>query len=303
MTANYIRVMETNGSQVLARELNATAIEMFWNGTGYLLCSAIFQPIYVHISQFFGRKASVIMALLIYLLGTIVGMTARHINAVIASRAMQGVGAGGLVVLTEVIITDLIPLRSRGLWLGIINGAYAVGSANGYIIGGAIVQKANWRWLFYVDLPILGVALITVPLFLEVRLHDQDRDLSNKLRCIDWIGIALFLPSMAIFIAPLTFGGILFPWASWPTMGLLAFGIIGFCCLAMYEDIRAQHHLIDPKIFKNRTVLVTYAANLLLYTVYFSQLVSSRMTLLLANANRYSTISHSGSKLSKSTPH
>jgi MFS family permease len=273
MASMYSRTA-SNKRQALARELDATALQVFWSGTAFLLCSAISQPIFVHLSKFFGRKALVVSALTIYLIGTTVGMTASHINAVIAGRAFQGAGGGGVIVMTEVIITDLIPLRQRGLWLGIINGAFALGSSTGPILGGAIVEKLNWRWLFYIDLPFLALALATVSIFLQGRLDSQNRTLLIKLRSIDWIGITIFLPSVAFFITPLTYGGIPFPWVSWQTLGSIALGIIGLLAFAMYEDIRAQNRLADLHIFKQRTVLLTYIANAILYTVFGSQLVS-----------------------------
>ena len=128
----------------MARALNGTAIEAFWAGTSFLLCSTVFQPSFAELSHVFGRKPLVVTALVFFLLGAIVAATAHEFGPLLVGRSLQGLGGGGLIALTEILVTDLVPLRQRGQWFGIISGMWSVGSVTGPIVGGAFAQAASW---------------------------------------------------------------------------------------------------------------------------------------------------------------
>ena len=128
----------------MARALNGTAIEAFWAGTSFLLCSTIFQPSFAELSHVFGRKPIVMGTLVLFLVGAIVAATADSFGPLLVGRSLQGVGGGGLIALTEILVTDLVPLRQRGQWLGVISGMWSIGSVTGPIIGGAFAEAASW---------------------------------------------------------------------------------------------------------------------------------------------------------------
>lgn len=128
----------------MARALKGTAIEAFWAGTSFLLCSTIFQPSFAELSHIFGRKPLVMVALVFFLIGAIVAATANGFGSLLVGRSLQGVGGGGLIALTEILVTDLVPLRQRGQWFGIISAMWSVGSVTGPIVGGAFAQSVSW---------------------------------------------------------------------------------------------------------------------------------------------------------------
>jgi MFS family permease len=157
--------------------------------------------------------------------------------------------------MTEIVVTDLVPLRYRGQWAGIIGGMWSIGSVSGPIIGGAFAT-VQWRWIFWINLPFIGIGGIMVPLFLRLNVIPQS--IAAKLRRVDWIGTILFVGSMTSFLIPLTWGGVMYPWSHWRTLVPLligAAGLVGFC---FYEKYLAPEPLLRLSIFANRTTNIAY---------------------------------------------
>ncbi|KAI4143188.1 MAG: hypothetical protein L6R39_004666 [Caloplaca ligustica] len=117
---------------IVSSKLGGTAIEAFWSGTSFLLCSTIFQPSFASFSHIFGRKPMIMIALVFFVIGAIVAATSHNFEVLLAGRSLQGIGGGGLIALTEIVVTDLVPLRLRGKWFGIISAMWAVGSVSAY---------------------------------------------------------------------------------------------------------------------------------------------------------------------------
>ena len=157
--------------------------------------------------------------------------------------------------MTEIVVTDLVPLRYRGQWAGVIAAMWSIGSVSGPIIGGAFAQ-VQWRWIFWINLPFIGVGAVMVPLFLRLNVIPQS--IAKKLRRVDWVGSVLFVASMTSFLIPLTWGGVMYSWSSWRTLVPLllgAAGLIGFC---FYEAYVAPEPLLRLSVFGNRTVNIGY---------------------------------------------
>ncbi|MCJ1281746.1 hypothetical protein MMC26_001069 [Xylographa opegraphella] len=199
-------------------------------------------------------------------------MVAQDFTLLLIGRSLQGVGGGGIVAMTEIVVTDLIPLRYRGAWTGAIASMYALGSVSGPIIGGAFAV-VNWRWIvssgnasqglpllimnqLYINLPFIGVAYVLVPLFL--RLNFVTSSLISKLRRIDWFGSVLFVSSMTSILIPLSWGGVMFDWTSWHTLLPLIFGVVGVAGLFVYERYGTAEPLIRLSIFANRSANTAY---------------------------------------------
>lgn len=142
----------------IAKHLNASAIEAFWIGTSYLLSSTVFQPIYGSFSYIFGRKAMILTALAFFAVGAVVCGVAKSCEVLLLGRTLQGAGGAGLIAMTEVVLTDLIPLKERGTYTGVLASMYALGGGVGPIIGGALAEVA-WRWIVSVGVPNPGVTL------------------------------------------------------------------------------------------------------------------------------------------------
>lgn len=130
--------------QVIAQKLNGSALEAFWAATSYLLTSTVFQPTIASISNVFGRRWVTTASVILFLAGLLISGLAQNFTLLLAGRTVQGIGGGGIIVLTQLIICDLIPLRLRGQYFGIISGMYAIGSVSGPLVGGVFSEKVTW---------------------------------------------------------------------------------------------------------------------------------------------------------------
>ncbi|OGE50913.1 hypothetical protein PENARI_c015G03751 [Penicillium arizonense] len=245
----------------IAKELNGTAIEAFWSGTSFLLCSTVFQPSFASFSNIFGRRPMILIALVFFCVGAIISAIANNFTYMLVGRSIQGVGGGGIISLSEVIITDLVPLRWRGQYFGILSAMWSVGSVTGPILGGGFAQNVSWRWIFYINFPFIGIGLILVILFLNLKLAPSS--LIEKLRRIDYFGTVLFVGSISSFLIPLTWGGVSYPWSSWRTLVPLCVGGAGLLFFAFYEYRFASDPIIPPVIFKNRTATASFIGSVL----------------------------------------
>src|SRR5205807_7811596 len=138
-----------------------------WVVTSYLLAATVSTPLYGKLGDMIGRKPVLLAAILIFLAGSMLAGLSQSIGQLIAFRALQGAGAGGLMVGAQAIIADIVPPRERGRYMGLIGAVFAVASVAGPLLGGFFVDNLSWRWVFYVNMPVGGLAVAIVAL----RLH------------------------------------------------------------------------------------------------------------------------------------
>jgi multidrug resistance protein len=142
--------------QTLAVDLGGTTSDAFWAGTSYLLTCAVFQPFIAALSDLFGRKEMLLLSIAFFFLGTLLcAPLAHNFTVLLAGRSLQGIGGGGIITMGQVIFADIIPLRQRPKYFSIVLGAWALGSVLGPLIGGLFVEKATWRWCFYINVSAL----------------------------------------------------------------------------------------------------------------------------------------------------
>ncbi|TKA48102.1 hypothetical protein B0A54_01594 [Friedmanniomyces endolithicus] len=221
--------------------LHGSAIEGFWSGTSFLLTSTVFQPVFGSSSDIFGRKPLIYISLVCFGLGAVLAaVTQGSMTVMLVGRSIQGIGGGGVLVLTEIVVTDLVPLRFRGNYFSAANA---------------------WRWIFWINLPFLAIGTPLVILFLN--LHFKQTSLMQQLRRIDWIGGILFIGSTTGFLIPLTWGGTMYPWTSWRTLVPLLVSAAGLVAFVVWEERYAREPLIRTSVTKNRTVAVTYLGDFL----------------------------------------
>jgi MFS family permease len=194
-----------------------------------------------------------------FTLGSILAAVAKGFALLLVGRSFQGIGGGGIMVLTEILIADLIPLRERGKWFSIRSGTWALGTVVGPLIGGGFTESsASWRWIFWINLPFCGLGLILIPIFLKLNTT-QIPPLRESLKKIDFIGSFLFVASLTSFLIPITWGGTMYAWDSWHTLVPLILGVAGLIGFCMYERFIATQPLIPLVIFNNVTMSVSYA--------------------------------------------
>ncbi|RAK84021.1 putative transporter [Aspergillus costaricaensis CBS 115574] len=242
---------------IISNRLGGTAIQAFWTGTSYLLCSTVLQPSFGSLSQLFGRKPLIMLALLFFVVGAIVAATSQNFTIMIVGRSLQGVGGGGVVTLIEIIITDLVPLQLRGHYFGMIGTVLSIGSVTGPVVGGGFAERVIWRWIFYINVPIAGASLFLIPSSLKAH-SSTPAPLKAKLRSIDYSGVVLFVASMTSFLIGVTWGGVIYPWRSVQTFCPIFLSMIGMILFAYHETSRAVDPIIPISIFGTPTAIVGF---------------------------------------------
>jgi hypothetical protein len=186
--------------------------------------------------------------------GSIVFAVANNMPVLIAGRTLQGLGGAGLDVLSEIILADITSLKERPLYLGLYALPMAGGGVCGPLIGAAFSEFVGWRWIGWINLPILAVGVVLVFFFLNLRLVDAS--FRSKLRRLDGIGMLLFTTGSTTFALPLSWAGSIYSWSSWRTILPLTIGAIILALFAFYET-RPAEPVFLYRILNNRTAVVT----------------------------------------------
>ncbi|KAK3178817.1 hypothetical protein OEA41_000954 [Lepraria neglecta] len=263
----------------------------FWNRiesnqlTEIILPSTAFQPLYGQTANIFGRRSVILFAISFFMLGTGLSGGANSMTMLIAGRTIQGIGGGGVTMLVDLIICDLVPLRKRGSVMGIIFAAVTVGTALGPFLGGIIVETTTWRWVFYLNLPIGAVAIILLVAFLHVK-SEKESTLMEKLKRVDLAGNAIFILATTSILIALTNGGTRYSWSTRRILLPLIAGFIGLGLFYLFEVSKlCIEPTLPPQLFANRistaAFVLTFIHTLLLYwetfflPVYFQAVLGS----------------------------
>ncbi|KAI0390488.1 major facilitator superfamily transporter [Xylariaceae sp. FL0594] len=240
----------------IIRDLQGTATQAFWIGTSYLLVNAITMPVICAVSDVFGRPICLMFALVAFTIGTILCAVARDVTTLLVGRSIQGIGGGGIHSLGLVIQTDIVPLRWRPKWYGVTLGFWALGLAIGPIVGGGIVSRTTWRWIFYIMFPFPAFGMICVPWMLT--LKPKKATVREKLKRIDWIGSFIFTVSATLFLIATSWGGSEFEWNDVATIVPLVIGFVGLILTLVYEKMWAKNPFLRHSLYHNAASTVAY---------------------------------------------
>ncbi|KAH7489966.1 hypothetical protein FOMA001_g2285 [Fusarium oxysporum f. sp. matthiolae] len=214
---------------IISKDLQASTTEAFWIGTSFLLASAIFQPLWTALADILGAIPLILSALAFFTLGSSLAPMASSTALILAARTIQGVGGGGIVALTYIITASLVSLQERGKWFGLISLQWAIGSTVGPLMGGAIAENSDWRWIFWLNLPFCVVGFVFIPIVL-LNFSGTPSYSWKKLRHLDWLGAVILLCSITSCLIPLTLATIsgiaLLPWTITVGSAALIIGLL-----------------------------------------------------------------------------
>ncbi|PWY79695.1 MFS general substrate transporter [Aspergillus heteromorphus CBS 117.55] len=245
-----------------------------WVINTYLLSSTVSSAIVGQMSNIFGRRAMTTLALLIFAAGSAVSGAAQSTGMLLAGRTIQGLGGGAITTLSEVLVCDMVSLRERGVYAGILGAAWAMAAVVGPLMGGGFTQNVSWRWIFYINLPITGAALALIVTLLRVRNPRQDTSLWHRLRTIDWGGMTLLTLGVTSILLALTWAGTMHPWSSWRTIVPIVLGFLGLLAFIAYEaSPLVPEPTMPPRLFTNRTTatlfLMSFIYSMLLFWICY----------------------------------
>ncbi|KAF2716474.1 MFS general substrate transporter [Polychaeton citri CBS 116435] len=277
----------TTSLPTIVHELNI-GDDYVWITNALFLTSTAVQPLFGQLANIFGRRWLALSIVGIYILGSGICGGANSGTVLIVGRSIQGAGTGGLNMILDIILSDLVPLRERGVYIAITLVVLTIGTSMGPFVGGAIVEKTSWRWVFYVNLPFGVISFVLLFMFLQVG-HEKEASWRKKLERIDFVGNTLLMVSTTTLLYALTYGGSRYPWLSTEILLPLLFGFGGLAVFALFEQFGwAKEPVIPLRLFRCRTTLVvfvnTFLSAVLLYwaifylSVYFQAVLVSSPT-------------------------
>ncbi|CAI7615469.1 unnamed protein product [Penicillium manginii] len=214
-----------------------------WIGGAYLLANAAGACIWAKLSDIWGRKLILLIAVAWFFVSSITCAVAVNMQMLIAGRALQGVAGGGLLQLVTIVISDLFSVRHRSLYLGLMECMWALAGGIGPLMGGAFSEYVTWRWNFWINLPVSGFAFVLLFFFLDV--HNPKTNMIDGIKAIDWFGSLSVLGLTLMLLLGLDFGGVTFAWSSSQVICLIVFGSL--CSLLfIYSEKRLAKYPIMP---------------------------------------------------------
>ncbi|MFD5907717.1 DHA2 family efflux MFS transporter permease subunit [Streptomyces massasporeus] len=216
-----------------------------WVVTAYLLAATAATPLWGKLGDQYGRKRLFQTAIVIFLIGSALCGAAQDMAQLIAFRALQGLGGGGLIVLSMAIVGDLVPPRERGRYQGLFGAVFGATSVLGPLLGGLFTQHLSWRWVFYVNLPVGVVALAVIAAVLHIPRTAQRH-------VIDYLGTFLIAAVATCLVLVASLGGTTWAWGSWQIVGLAVLGVVLALAFVAVER-RAAEPVLPLKLFRVRT--------------------------------------------------
>jgi EmrB/QacA subfamily drug resistance transporter len=236
-----------------------------WVVTSYLLASTASTPLYGKLGDMYGRKPVFLAAILIFLAGSMLSGLSQSMGELIGFRALQGIGAGGLMVGAQAIIADIVPPRDRGRYMGLIGSVFAVASVAGPLLGGFLVEAISWRWVFYVNMPIGVLAVLVVTFRLHLRTPAQRH-------AIDYLGAGLLTAGVSALILVTTWGGNEYAWGSGIIVGLAAAGV-ALLAMFIWQERRAAEPIVPLELFRSSVFRVATSLGFFIGLAMFGAII------------------------------
>jgi EmrB/QacA subfamily drug resistance transporter len=238
---------------------------MLWVTTAYILASTIMLPVYGKLGDLIGRKGLFIGAIGLFMVGSVIGGTAQTMDWLIVGRAVEGLGGGGLMILSQAIIADVVPARARGKYMGIMGGVFALSSVAGPLLGGFFTEGIGWRWAFWMNLPLGALAIVSAVFFLRLPAT------ANLKRRLDFAGMGLLAIASTCLVLLTTWGGTTYAWNSGVILSLMVGTAVAALAFVMIE-LRADEPIMPMHLFKDHNFRLTTSAGLIIGIAMFGAL-------------------------------
>src|SRR5262244_3693232 len=235
-----------------------------WVVTAYVLAATVTTPLYGKLGDLYGRKRWLMIAIVLFLIGSALSGLAHSMDQLIAFRALQGLGAGGLLTGAIATIGDLVPPRERGQYMGYIMGVMTLAMVAGPLVGGYITDNFSWRWIFYINMPVGGAALLYLAATMRVARHRVEHK-------IDYAGAVTLAIAATSIILMTTWGGTQYAWGSAQIIGLAALALVSTAAFLAVEA-RAAEPILPLHVFRNRNFSIAIAMSFLLGLALFGAL-------------------------------
>ena len=220
-----------------------------WVADAYLVTSTVTVPLYGKLSDMFGRRVLFLVSITIFLAGSALCGLSQSMTQLIAFRALQGFGAGGIIPLAQATIGDLFSARERGRYAGYTGAVFASASIIGPLVGGWLTDSVSWRWIFYINLPLGAAALLVIGTRMILPFVKREHR-------VDYLGAAVLTFTVMCFLMVAIWGGVTYPWASGQIIGLAVAGAIGAGVFVAVER-RAAEPIIPLGLFRDSIFNVT----------------------------------------------
>ncbi|MDX6361737.1 MAG: hypothetical protein QOC85_740, partial [Streptomyces sp.] len=261
----------TNALPEIIGDLGGGQSAYTWVVTASLLAMTASTPLWGKLSDLYSKKALVQIALIIYVLGSVVAGLSQNAGMLIAVRVVQGIGVGGLSALAQIVMAAMISPRERGRYSGYLGATFAVATVGGPLLGGVITDTSwlGWRWCFYVGVPFAVIALIVLQKTLHLPVVKRDVK-------VDWGGAFFISAAVSLLLVWVTFAGDKYDWVSWQTYAMVG-GSVVLGLLFILVESKAREPIIPLRLFRNRTITLSSLASLFVGvamftgTVFFSQ--------------------------------
>lgn len=282
LSALDVAIITTALPTVIAEIGGAT--EYIWIANSFVVASCVLQPLFGQLADILGRRIPLLGSVALFTLGSGISGGATTAGMLIAGRTAQGAGAGGINVLIDIVCCDLVPMRERGKYLGLMFSWSGIAAALGPPVGGALAQS-NWRWIFYLNIPICAVVMLGLVVFMHAKKgklspsrqtensHASKPTIVSSLSRLDYLGNLIFIPSMISLLWGVVMGGNQIPWSSYRVIVPIVLGLLGWIAFHFQQTFLAKCPSVPTRLFTNRTsvsaFLLTFTSSMILQAVTY----------------------------------